>query len=77
MELMMFIGNDCLGTIPVDQGCITRPGYLSSLVRQLKQKHMHPDPEMKCEPEFILRDELNEKKLGTLLILLIGKKQAI
>lgn len=39
MELMMFIGNDLIESIPVHLDKISQPGYLGQFKRVLKEKH--------------------------------------
>lgn len=39
MELMMFIGNDLIESIPVHLEKISQPGYLGKFKRVLKEKH--------------------------------------
>lgn len=56
MELMMYIGNDLIESVKLDDQRISKPGYLGSFKRCLKQKYreliqQYPDP-----PEFLVID---------------------
>lgn len=56
MNLMMYIGNDLIESIPLDLERIPKPGYVGSFKRKLKNKHSEllqqfPDP-----PEFLVID---------------------
>ena len=50
----MFIGNDCIDTIPVDHKLVRIPGYLSHFVRTLRAKHKQLLLQFNTEPEFLL-----------------------
>lgn len=54
MQLMMYIGNDLIEAVPINQEQVPKPGYLGSFKRSLKQKYrelilQYPDP-----PEFLV-----------------------
>lgn len=54
MNLMMFIENDLIEAIPLEDDKIPKPGYLGNIKRTLKQKYrelilQHPTP-----PEFLV-----------------------
>ena len=54
MKLMMYIGNDLIEAVPLDDTKIPKPGYLGSFKRNLKLKYrelieQYPDP-----PEFLV-----------------------
>jgi hypothetical protein len=54
MKLMMYIGNDLIEAVQLDDAKIPKPGYLGSFKRNLKLKHreliqQYPDP-----PEFLV-----------------------
>jgi hypothetical protein len=58
MQLMMYIGNDLIEAVPLNQENIPKPGYLGSFKRSLKLKYKElicqfPDP-----PEFLIADPL-------------------
>lgn len=56
MELMMYIGNDCIDIVPVENSFIHQPSYLGQFVRKLRQKHESLILEMNSQPEFFLRE---------------------
>ena len=54
MKLMMYIGNDLIEAVQLDDKKIPKPGYLGSFKRNLKLKYkeliqQYPDP-----PEFLV-----------------------
>ena len=54
MQLMMYIGNDLIESVTVNQESLRVPGYLGSFKRNLKVKYreliqQYPDP-----PEFLV-----------------------
>ena len=54
MQLMMYIGNDLIEAVTINQENLPKPGYLGSFKRSLKQKYrelilQYPDP-----PEFLV-----------------------
>jgi hypothetical protein len=54
MQLMMYIGNDLIESVKLDNERISKPGYLGSFKRCLKLKYRElirqfPDP-----PEFLV-----------------------
>lgn len=56
MELMMFVGNDCIDMMPVDHSLIASPGYVSRFVRLLKDKHQQLLHSVNGEVEFLLHE---------------------
>lgn len=65
MKLMMYIGNDLIESVQLDLERISKPGYLGSFKRTLKNKHsellqQYPDP-----PEFLVIDPTPAKKQTT------------
>jgi hypothetical protein len=62
MELMMYVGNDCIDILPVENSFIHRPGYLGQFVRRLRQEHESLILEKNTEPEFFLRNASFEQK---------------
>jgi hypothetical protein len=58
MQLMMYIGNDLIESVPLELKDISRPGYVGSIKRCLKIKYgelirQYPDP-----PEFLVINPL-------------------
>ena len=54
MELVMYIGNDFIDAIPLEQSFIVFPGYVSYFVKKLRKKHEMLYFESMLEPEFLL-----------------------
>ena len=69
MQLMMYIGNDLIEAIKLNDEDIPKPGYVGTFKRNLKLKYkdliqQFPDP-----PEFLIieptpKSSQNKKKLG-------------
>ena len=60
MQLMMYIGNDLIESVPLNDESIPRPGYVGQFKRILKLKHkelihQYPDP-----PEFLVANPLQQ-----------------
>jgi hypothetical protein len=56
MNLMMYLGNDLIESVPLDDERIPKPGYVGTVKRNLKVKYnelikQFPDP-----PEFLVID---------------------
>ena len=54
MELMMYIGNDLIESIPLEHEQVPRPGYLGSFKRNLKTKYSELIQQLSEPPEFIV-----------------------
>lgn len=54
MELMMYLGNDLIESIPLNESKIAEPGYLGGFKRQLKQKHLELMQLTLLQPEFLI-----------------------
>ncbi|HEU4469488.1 MAG TPA: hypothetical protein VFR58_00270 [Flavisolibacter sp.] len=54
MELMMYLGNDLIESIPVKSDKISQPGYLGGFKRELKQKHSMLLETSPQPPEFLV-----------------------
>jgi hypothetical protein len=39
MNLMMYVGNDLIESVPLEKGRISKPGYLGHYKRILKERH--------------------------------------
>lgn len=64
MKLMMFIGNDLIESIPLNDENIPKPGYVGSIKRTLKMKYseliqQNPEP-----PEFLVIDPASQAQQG-------------
>lgn len=55
MRLLMYIAGDLIEDEAVDYTQVSTPGYLSSVVRRVKQKHACQLTEHRCEPEFLVQ----------------------
>lgn len=56
MQLMMFIGNDLIESVPVSEERVSQPGYLGKFKRMLKDKYAGLIRESKTPPEFLVTD---------------------
>ena len=56
MQLMMYLGNDLVDSIPVDLHLLSQPGYLGKFKRVLKNKHAELIQESSVPPEFLVVD---------------------
>ena len=63
MQLMMFLGNDMIDSIPVQLDQLSLPGYLGRFKRVLKEKHADLIRESQTPPEFLVVDPAPVKKL--------------
>jgi len=56
MQLMMYIGNDLVESVPLDKEQVPVPGYLGNIKRHLKEKHQFLIAESIERPEFLVID---------------------
>lgn len=54
MQLMMYIGNDLIESVPISQEQLPKPGYLGSFKRNLKQKYRELILQYTDPPEFLV-----------------------
>ena len=54
MELMMYIGNDLIESIPLDPERIPKPGYLGNFKRGLKVKYCELIKQAATTPDFLV-----------------------
>ena len=54
MELLMYIGNDLIESMPVNFTRLSEPGYLGRFKRILKQKHWELIQQSGREPEYLV-----------------------
>ena len=54
MQLTMYLGNDLIEAVPVDNTEISKPGYLGSFKRKLKNKYYSLIQESNTQPEFLV-----------------------
>ena len=58
MKLMMYIGNDLIEAVQLDDEKIPKPGYLGSFKRNLKLKYRELIQQFPEPPEFLLVNPL-------------------
>ena len=58
MKLMMYIGNDLIEAIQLDDKKIPKPGYLGSFKRNLKLKYRELIEQFPEPPEFLVINPL-------------------
>ncbi|MGZ4068536.1 MAG: hypothetical protein ACXVPE_17615 [Bacteroidia bacterium] len=56
MQLMMYIGNDMIESVPLSEERISQPGYLGKFKRMLKDKYADLIREAPSPPEFLVVD---------------------
>lgn len=56
MQLMMYLGNDMIESVPVNEELISKPGYLGKFKRMLKEKYADLIRESEIHPEFLVTD---------------------
>ncbi|HVG12073.1 MAG TPA: hypothetical protein VM843_03670 [Flavisolibacter sp.] len=54
MELMMYLGNDLIESISVNDRDLSVPGYLGRYKRQLKQKYVDLIAQAGQQPEYLV-----------------------
>ena len=54
MQLMMYLGNDLIESISLDDQRISKPGYLGTFKRCLKQKYRELILQSPTPPEFLV-----------------------
>ena len=54
MQLIMYLGNDMIESLPVNDRELSIPGYLGRFKRQLKQRHFQLIQETGAEPEYLV-----------------------
>ena len=63
MELMMYIGNDLIESIPLEHEHVPQPGYLGSFKRKLKMKYSELIQQFAEPPEFIVFHNIPQQYL--------------
>ena len=56
MQLLMYIGNDLIESIPVEEERVRIPGYLGQFKRTLKIKYQELISQYSNPPEFLVSD---------------------
>jgi hypothetical protein len=60
----MYISNDLVDCVSLDKNKIVIPGYISSFIRMLKEKHHHLIQESDDEPEFLIHSISSPHETG-------------
>jgi hypothetical protein len=58
MELKMYLGSTIIDSVPLDRDRISKPGYLGTFKRELKQKHSELLLQTKEMIEFLVELQL-------------------
>lgn len=56
MQLMMYIGNDLVEAVPLNEELVSKPGYLGKFKRMLKEKYADLIQRSDVRPEFLVAD---------------------
>lgn len=54
MELVMYFGNDCIAALPLKPELISKPGYISTVKRQLLKENESILRYSDNEPDFLI-----------------------
>jgi len=54
MQLMMYLGNDLIASVPLHSDRIPQPGYLGQFKRYMKEKYSELIRESSLSPEFLV-----------------------
>lgn len=65
MQLLMYLGNDLIDSVPVNMYDLSKPGYLGKFKRLLKQKYLDLIQEANQNPEFLV---INMNNANSLLV---------
>ena len=57
----MYIGNDLIETISIDDKHVTDPGYLGKLKRNLKIKYSELIQQVRQSPELLVNVEIEQR----------------
>jgi len=58
MQLMMYIGNDLIESVPLNDANIPKPGYVGNFKRRLKMKYNELIRQYETPPEFLVTNPL-------------------
>jgi hypothetical protein len=56
MQLLMYLGNDLIESVPLNEESIPQPGYLGKFKRMLKDKYADMIRESGIAPDFLVAD---------------------
>lgn len=62
MQLMMYLGNDLVESVPLDDANIPKPGYLGNFKRNLKVKYNELIQQFSEPPEFLVMPFFNQNQ---------------
>jgi hypothetical protein len=62
MQLVMYLGNDFIASVCLNDHQITQPGYMGKLKRRLMEENSQLLQDMTQEPEFLVTDLSTKKK---------------
>lgn len=54
MQLTMYLGNDFIEAVPVNEEKLSQPGYLGAFKRQLKMRYYELIQQTNQSPEFFI-----------------------
>ncbi len=60
MQLMMYLGNDHIESVRLDPDRVSKPGYLGTFKRNLKQKYKDLISQYGSPADFIVVGEMNQ-----------------
>lgn len=66
MQLMMYIGNDLIEAIPLENEKIAKPGYVGQFKRNLKTKYRELIRKYSNPPEFLVTRLLPQSSAGNI-----------
>jgi hypothetical protein len=58
MQLMMYIGNDLIEAVTLNDASIPKPGYVGNFKRRLKMKYEELIRQYSSPPEFLVSNPL-------------------
>jgi hypothetical protein len=64
----MYFKNDLIDSIAIEYDKIVSPGYLSSFIRELREKHKYLPLDCYNEPEFLLHGNFIKSQCNNLRI---------
>lgn len=64
MQLMMYIGNDLIEAVPLEDEYIPNPGYVGKFKRSLKMKYSELIRQYSNPPEFLVINPLPQTNLA-------------
>jgi len=65
MQLMMYIGNDLIEAVTLNDENIPKPGYVGNFKRRLKMKYENLIRQYSSPPEFLVANPLPQTNIQT------------